>query len=403
MNERLAEIFALCEGTKSSDVHLACGEIPRFRMQGQLTPHPAFGRLDDGQVDDIAMSLGLETLPVGCPDGTERVRATLMREGSIDGAVTSPGGTRYRFNIYRESGATAVALRRLDGEFRSLEELGLPPQLANFCECPDGLVVVTGPTGCGKSTTLATLIDMINRTRQGHVITLEDPIEFRHVAEMAIPLVDIGGFPGKGNFGLSARVSDSLKELDGVTWSYVSYSYADAKSFGEALVEALRQDPDVILVGEMRDLVTVRTALSAAETGHLVFATLHSGDCAGAIERLVSVFPAEEQDGVRRQLALTLRGIFAQHLLPAVGGGRVAACELMVNTVAVANMIATGRSAHVRAAIETGFSHGMVTLDRSLAGLLERGLIGEAAAMALSRSPETLRRRMVSARSGENG
>lgn len=371
VNERLAEIFALCEGTKSSDVHLACGEIPRFRMQGQLTPHPAFGRLDDGQVDDIAMSLGLETLPVGCPDGTERVRATLMREGSIDGAVTSPGGTRYRFNIYRESGATAVALRRLDGEFRSLEKLGLPPQLANFCECPDGLVVVTGPTGCGKSTTLATLIDMINRTRQGHVITLEDPVEFRHV---------------------SNRCLVSQRQIG-----------RDAKSFGEALVEALRQDPDVILVGEMRDLVTVRTALSAAETGHLVFATLHSGDCAGAIERLVSVFPAEEQDGVRRQLALTLRGIFAQHLLPAVGGGRVAACELMVNTVAVANMIATGRSAHVRAAIETGFSHGMVTLDRSLAGLLERGLIGEAAAMALSRSPETLRRRMVSARSGENG
>lgn len=358
----LEKVFAQCEATQASDVHLAAGEIPRFRMQGALVPHPAFGALGDEEVDAAAMELGLETLPLGCPDGTERVRLTLLREGAIDGAVTSPGGARYRFNLYRESGRTAVALRRLDSTFRSFEQLGLPPQLANFCACLDGLVIVTGPTGSGKSTTLATLIDQINRTRQGHVITIEDPIEYVHRSCMCL-----------------------------VNQRQVG---RDAKSFNDALVEALRQDPDVILVGEIRDLATIRTAITAAETGHLVFATLHAGDCAGAVERLVSVFPADEQEGVRHQLALVLRGIFAQHLLPAVTGGRACACELLVNTTAVANLIATGRSAQIYSALETGTKQGMVTLDQSLAGLLLAGRIGEASALALSRSPETLRRRL---------
>ena len=168
----------------------------------------------------------------------------------------------------------------------------------------------------------------------------------------------------------------------------------DAKSFNDALVEALRQDPDVILVGEMRDLATVRTAITAAETGHLVFATLHAGDCAGAVERLVSVFPSDEQEGLRHQLALVLRGIFAQHLIPAVKGGRVPACELLVNTTAVANLIATGRSAQIYSALETGAAQGMVALDQSLSSLLVQGRIAETTAMALSRNPESLRRRV---------
>ncbi len=371
LSEQLAKIFEQCEATQASDVHLAAGELPRFRLQGQLVPNPSFARLDGEGVDALAMELGLETLPLGCPDGTERVRTTLLRDGAIDGAITSPGGSRYRFNLYRDCGSTAVALRRLDNEFRSLDALGLPPQLANFCTCTDGLVVVTGPTGSGKSTTLATLIDQINRTRQGHIITIEDPVEFRHVSRKCL-----------------------------VNQRQVG---RDARSFNGALIEALRQDPDVILVGEMRDLETIRTAITAAETGHLVFATLHAGDCAGAVERLVSAFPAAEQEGVRHQLALVLRGIFAQHLLPAVTGGRAAACELLVNTTAVANLIATGRSAQLYSVMETSANQGMVALDQSLADLLGRGRIAEVTAFALSRNPESLRRRVWIGRGFENG
>ena len=362
MSERLKSIFAICEGVSASDVHLAGGLVPRLRIQGRLAPHPAFPVFDPETVDEVAMELGLETLPVGCPDGTERVRLTLLREGSIDGAVTSPGGSRYRFNLYRDSGRTSVALRRLDAEFRSLEDLGLPAKLADFCACPDGLVIVTGPTGSGKSTTLATLIDAINRSREGHIVTIEDPIEFVHASRGCLV---------------------SQRQVG-----------RDAKSFHAALVESLRQDPDVILVGEIRDLATFRTAVMAAETGHLVFATMHAGDCAGAVERFVSVFPAEEQEGVRHQLALVLRGSFAQHLLPGAGGGRVAACELLVNTTAVSNLIATGRTAQLYSLIETGARVGMVTLDQSLADLLAHGRISEPVALALTRNPETLRSRM---------
>jgi len=371
LSELLAKIFLQCESTRASDVHLAANEVPRFRMQGQLVPHPAFERLDAEQVDAIAMELGLETLPVGCADGTERIRTTLLREGAIDGAITSPAGSRYRFNLYRDCGSTAVALRRLDDEFRSLATLGLPAQLAKFCDCTDGLVIVTGPTGSGKSTTLATLIDQINRTRQGHIITIEDPVEYRHP---------------------SRRCLVNQRQVG-----------RDAKSFNDALVEALRQDPDVILVGEMRDLGTIRTAITAAETGHLVFATLHAGDCAGAVERFISVFPADEQEGVRRQLALVLRGIFAQHLVPSISGGRVPACELLVNTTAVANLIATGRSMQLYSALETGAGQGMLTLDRSLAELLAADRIAESTALALSRNPELLRRRVRMERVGDHG
>ena len=362
MSEALRGIFARCEKCGASDVHLACGLAPRFRLQGSLLPAPGFDALDSAAVDAIAMELGLETLPVGCPDGTERIRTTLVKDGSIDGAIASPSGARYRFNLFRESGRTAVALRRLDSGFRSLEELGLPAGLAGFTGCRDGLVIVTGPTGSGKSTTLATLIDTINSSRAGHIITIEDPIEFVHASKMCL-----------------------------VNQRQVG---RDAKSFNDALVEAMRQDPDVILVGEIRDLATFRTALLASETGHLVFATLHAGDCAGAVERFVGVFPAEEQSAVRRQLSLVLRGIFAQHLVKAKTGGRVAACELMLNSVALANLIATGRTAQIYGFIENGARAGMITLDQSLAALVERGIVDEATALTLTRNPEAFRARL---------
>lgn len=359
----LENLFAYCAAFRASDIHLSVDEPPRFRVQGRLSPRPDFEPLDARTVDEIAMELGLYTLPLGCPDGTELVRKTLVRDGAIDGAVTAPDGQRYRFNLFRQQGRTSVALRRLDGTFKSLSELGLPPRIADFSQERDGLVIVTGPTGSGKSTTLATLVNNINMARECFVVTIEDPIEFEHK---------------------SSRALVNQRQVG-----------RDARGFNEALVEAMRQDPDVILVGEMRDMETARTALRASETGHLVFTTLHAGDCVGAIERLVAVFPADEQSSVRHQLAMVLRGIVAQHLLPSADGTRRhAVTEVLVNTSGVANLIATGRTAQIPSAIETGGDVGMRSIEESLASLLVTGAITERAAYMLTRNPESLQRRI---------
>ena len=355
----LNRLFSRCEETAGSDLHLASGLAPRLRIQGVLAPIEGFAPLSRGECELMAISLAETTLSSveGTP-GTA-VRARLVARGSIDGAVTSPSGSRYRFNIFLESGNPAIALRRLDDRFLPLSALGLPPRLADFCDCRDGLVLVTGPTGSGKSTTLATLIDQINRTRDGHIITIEDPIEYVHHSE---------------------RCLVSQRQVG-----------RDAVDFNSALVDSLRQDPDVILVGEIREVQTIRTAITAAETGHLVFATLHAGDCAGAIERVISVFPSEEQEGIRHQLAMVLRGILAQHLLPsATGGRRVPGCELLFCTPAVANLIASGRSQQIYSAIESGQGQGMLTLDQSLARLLAAHRITEQVAFSLARNPNLL-------------
>ena len=363
MTAILDSLLSLCEEYSASDLHLTAGFAPRFRIRGSLVEKGGFAPFDEKAVDAVATELGLYTLPVGSPDGTERVRLVLMKEGAIDGALTSPSGVRYRFNVYRESGRHAVAIRRLDSTFRSFEELGLPRRMAEFCNERDGLVVVTGPTGSGKSTTLATIIDSINRHRPGHIITIEDPIEYVHKSDRC--------FVNQRQVG------------------------RDAVSFNSALVESLRQDPDVILVGEIRDTDTIRTALRAAETGHLVFTTLHAGDCAGAVERLISVFPADEQNSVRHQLALVLRGICAQHLLPTPdGSARHPACEILVNTTAAANLIASGRAAQLSSVIETGAAFGMLPLDQSLAELIAGGLVDKRCAEAVSRSHELLNGRV---------
>lgn len=363
MTAILENLLSLCEEYAASDLHMTVGFAPRFRVRGDLVEKGGFAPFDEKAVDAVATELGLYTLPVGSPDGTERVRVILMRDGALDGALTSPSGVRYRFNVYRESGRHAVAIRRLDSTFRSFAELGLPPRLEEFCNERDGLVVVTGPTGSGKSTTLATMIDSINRYRPGHVITIEDPIEYVHKSDRC--------FVNQRQVG------------------------RDAVSFNAALVESLRQDPDVILVGEIRDTDTIRTALRAAETGHLVFTTLHAGDCAGAVERLVSVFPADEQNSARHQLALVLRGICAQHLLPTPdGSARHPACEILVNTIAAANHIANGRTAQLYSVIETGAAVGMRTLDQSLAELLAKGLVSERRAELISKNPELLKGRV---------
>ncbi len=363
----LDRLLAACIERDGSDLHFSPGLPPHIRIHGELAPlenelaysGAAIAELADELLRRVGASAKLDAMP----------------RGSFDGAVTSAAGVRFRFNIFRRQAEIALALRRLEDRFRPLAELGLPEALRSLCELRDGLVVVSGPTGAGKSTTLATLLDHVNRTRRGHIITIEDPIEYLHAPVQCVV--------NQRQVGL------------------------DAPTFNDALVASLRQDPDVVLVGEIRDLETIRTAITAAETGHLVFTTLHAGDCVGSIERLVSVFPADEQDGIRRQLALVLRGVVAQRLLPAVANGhaqrRVACSEILMNTPAVANLIATGKSAQIYSAMETGAGAGMQTFEQDLARLWVTRRISETTAFAMARNPQTLRDRAATMRAPAMG
>ena len=357
----LERLLNRCVQLGASDLHIASGLPPYFRVEGTLQPDGEFPALAAQQVEIWARQLA--KVEVGSP---------LRETGDLDGAFTSLNGTRFRYNLYRRSGELNIALRRLDDHFRTLRELGLPESLTRLCHQRYGLVIVAGPTGSGKSTTLATLIDTINRHRQCHIVTIEDPVEYLHTSQRALV--------NQRQLGL------------------------DASTFADALVAAMRQDPDVILVGEIRDLATIRTAITAAETGHLVFTTVHAGDCVGAIERIVSVFPAGEQEGVRRQLSLVLRAIIAQHLLIADGPAeasvlaagegrgpepfrRVLAAEVLVANSAVANLIASAKSNLIYSVIESGGASGMQTIEQSLAELHSKGAISPETVAALSRQP----------------
>jgi twitching motility protein PilT len=329
-NRTLHSLLAECVRCDASDLHLVPGLPPYLRVEGVLEPQHDRPALSPEATEAIARQLAAEIS-----------REPLEKTGSLDGAMTGPDGTRYRFNVFRRQGGLSIAVRRLEDRFRTLPELGLSDDLYRLCDLPDGLIIVAGPTGAGKSTTLATLLDRINRTRPCHMVTIEDPIEYIHRTQTAL-----------------------------VNQRQVG---TDTCGFYEALVAALRQDPDVILVGEIRDLNTIRTAIVAAETGHLVFTTVHAGDCVGAIERLVAVFPADEQDGIRRQLALVLRAIIAQHLIVADGPNRqargngapsddlvpkrrsrVVTSEVLLTTPAVANLIASGKSTQIYSVMESG-------------------------------------------------
>jgi twitching motility protein PilT len=371
--------LARCIADDASDLHLSAGLPPYLRIHGQLDPVEGENVYAPALVERLAAELARRA-----------GREPLGPSGALDGAMTSAEGTRFRFNVYRRQGQLAIALRRLEERFRTLTELGLPDDLYSLCGMPDGLVVVAGQTGAGKSTTLAAMLDRINQTRRCHMITIEDPIEYLHTSSMSL-----------------------------VNQRQVG---ADTDSFYEALVASLRQDPDVILVGEIRDLNTIRTAITAAETGHLVFTTVHAGDCVGTIERLVSVFPADEQFGIRRQLSLVLRAVIAQHLLVSDGTtalrvgdsaaastnghdeptrrrGRVVASEILLVNSAVANLIATGKSAQIYSAMETSGHSGMRTLDEDLARLWSNGRISEPSATAMARNPQVLRDRFTALRS----
>ncbi|MEZ6087077.1 MAG: PilT/PilU family type 4a pilus ATPase [Pirellulaceae bacterium] len=360
----LERLLSVSVETGASDLHLSSGLPPMQRINGEIFALANDGALTAEQLDGYVSHLA-------CGTNLLNYETT----GSLDGAISSATGVRFRFNIYRRQNANSIALRRLEDRLHSLADLGLSEKLYEVCDHSHGLVVVAGPTGSGKSTTLAAFLDRINQTRRTHIITIEDPIEYLHPPRMALV---------------------NQRQIG-----------TDASSFNDALVAAMRQDPDVILVGEIRDLSTIRTAITAAETGHLVFTTVHAGSCIGTIERLVSVFPADEQPGVRQQLALVMRWIIAQQLVIADGPAitestqatgiasrrRVVASEVLRNTDAVANLIATAKTSQIVSSMEAGGSLGMKTMEHDLARLWNEGYLTEATASRLSRNADIMRER----------
>jgi twitching motility protein PilT len=351
MNFDFADVLLEVLEKKASDLHLTAGSPPMVRVRGDLIAldYPVMTPQD---VRETIYSIL-----------TNDQRQKLETDWQIDLAYAIPGKARFRVNAYFQRASLGAAMRLIPQEMPSLDTLGVPPVLRDFTKKPRGFVLVTGPTGSGKSTTLAAMLDVINEERREHIMTIEDPIEFLHKHKNCIV---------------------NQRELG-----------ADAKGFGVALKAALRQDPDVILVGEMRDLETIGTALTAAETGHLVFATLHTQDTAQTVDRIVDVFPPEQQHQVRVQLSVGLQGIVTQQLLPTSDGqGRVVACEVLVPTPAVRNLIREGKTHQIYSALQTGAQHGMQTMDSALAQLVRDGKISRELAEARSSTPEELRRLM---------
>ncbi len=335
---------------KASDLHLTAGAPPMLRVRGSLMPIEGQPVLSPNDTREIVYSI---------LSGSQRQR--LETDWQLDFSYSIPMQARFRVNAYMQKGALGAAFRLIPDKTVPVDELGLPPIIRDFAKKPRGLVLVTGPTGSGKSTTLASLIDEINQTRDEHILTIEDPIEFLHSHKRCIV---------------------NQRELG-----------VDAPSFALGLKAALRQDPDVILVGEMRDMETIGTALTAAETGHLVFATLHTQDAPQTVDRIIDVFPSNQQGQVRMQLSVGLQGIVTQTLVPTADGtGRCVAAEVLVPTPGVRNLIREHKTHQIYSLIQTGASHGMQTMDMSLASLVREGRITLAMAESRSSNPTELRR-----------
>ena len=342
--EMMTTVFA----SGASDLHLSAGAPPVMRCNGDLQ---AIGKEALTPQDTRELLYGILT---------QEQRRRLETDLELDFSYTVPGLARLRVNAYHQRGVLGAALRVVPPTIRSLSELRLPESIADWTTTPRGLVLVTGATGSGKSTTLAGLIDRINESRACHIITIEDPIEFLHRHKRSLV---------------------NQRELGG-----------DTHSFAKALRSALRQDPDVILVGEMRDLETIQIALTAAETGHLVFGTLHTSDAPQTIDRVIDVFPSHQQEQVRVMLANALQGVCCQQLLPTIEGGRVVACEVLVATPAVRNLIREGKAHQIYSVIQTGAQYGMQSMDAALAQLVREGAIRRDVALERSSTPAELQR-----------
>lgn len=329
INEALRRMVKL----GASDLHVTAGAPPTVRMDGQLAALEGYDRL---------MPESLQRSLYGIL--TQAQREKFEEELELDFSYAMVGESRFRVNMYRQRDSVGAAFRVIPYEIKPLEALGIPSVVANFAGLARGLVLVTGPTGSGKSTTLASLVDMANRSRSAHIMTVEDPIEFLHRHKRALV---------------------NQREVG-----------ADTKSFQRALRHVLRQDPDIILIGEMRDLETIQVALTAAETGHLVFATLHTQDAAQTIDRVIDVFPAEQHGQIRTQLATAIQGVLCQALLKRSDApGRVAAVEVMVATPAIRNLIREGKTHQIYTSLQAGASMGMQSMDQHLAELVKKGTI----------------------------
>jgi twitching motility protein PilT len=326
----------------ASDLHLTVGVAPTVRIHGELRPVDGAHSFD---------SESIRTLVYRILTTEQQKRLEIDRQ--IDLSYGVPGLARFRINAFLQRDSFAAVFRVIPDKLKTLEELGMPGSLRDLTKMPRGLVLVTGPTGSGKSTTLAAMIDEINRNRSDHIITIEDPIEFLHAHKHCIV---------------------NQREIG-----------TDATSFASALRAALRQDPDVILLGEMRDLETISTALTAAETGHLVFGTLHTQSAASTIDRIIDVFPAEQQEQIRTQIAGSLQGVITQALLPTADGqGRVAAIEILVPDDAIRNLIRQAKVEQIYTYMQTGSRNGMQTMEQALAELVGRALITTDQAVARS-------------------
>lgn len=329
----------------ASDLHLTPGRPPIARRDGQLVAFEGTDMLDDVDTGRFAVALI-----------DEGQLLELNTRKQVDFSFGLSGVGRFRVNVFRQRGSYSLALRVIPTHIRSLEDLGAPPVLNDLLARPYGLVLAVGPTGSGKSTTLAAMIDRINATRPCHILTIEDPVEYLHHHQLAMV---------------------NQREVG-----------SDVLDFEDGLRAALREDPDVILLGEMRDLESISIALTLAETGHLVFATLHTNDAAQAFDRVVDVFPAERRDQIQVQLASTLQGVVSQRLLKSVGGGRVAAYEVLVATDAVRNLLREGKSRQLRNVMIAAQGEGMQTLEMDLARLVASGLVDIETAMAASMYPK---------------
>lgn len=317
---------------KASDLHLQVGLPPMLRVDGSLMPVSGAEILSDEAV---------ETLIFAILD--EDQKQILLKDKEFDFSFAFGDLGRFRVNAFHERGNLAAALRLIPNEILTIEQLGLPQMVNKFADYPRGLVLVTGPTGSGKSTTLAAMIHKINMERNEHIITIEDPIEYTHRSKKSV-----------------------------IVQREVHY---DTYSFSAALRSALREDPDVVLIGEMRDLETIASAITIAETGHLVFATLHTNSAAQSIDRMIDVFPPHQQPQIRSQLSNILMAICSQRLVPAIGGGRLAAAEILVATPAVRNIIREGKTHQLEAVIQTGAEFGMQSMDKTLAAMVHNGSV----------------------------
>ncbi|MEC8553944.1 MAG: type IV pilus twitching motility protein PilT [Planctomycetota bacterium] len=350
------KLLSACVKQGASDVHIVVGQPPVFRLHGRMR------KLETKVLEaDDTVALMKSIAP-------ERCQRELQESGSSDFGFAFGDEARFRVSIFKQRGFISMVLRQIPNDKLTPEQLGLAQSVVDMVQRPRGLVLVTGPTGSGKSTTLASLINFLNETHDHHIITIEDPIEFYHDHK---------------------RSTINQREVG-----------VDVPSFAEAIRRALRQDPDIILVGELRDLETIGAAISAAETGHIVFGTLHTNSAQGTVNRIIDAFPGNLQDQIRTQLSTALIGVVAQTLLPRIGGGRVAAYEVLCVTPGIANLIRENKTFRINSAIQTGAKFGMNLMDDALFDLWQNGICTVEDCLGKSHRPDDLAKRIVNARRG---